>query len=104
MLKIAGRLLRRVDHGVSYTFEELPRIVRTTRWNGELSDALQRHGIALLEKASLSGGAVEAFFAKKASVPAPFVYSPNSAESVGERYRRLMESPTGMPGTTPDEV
>jgi len=67
VLRIAGRLLRHVDPGVSYTFERLPGIVRATMWNEDLPPVLERFHLAVAEQATLSGGTVEALLVKRAA-------------------------------------
>ncbi|MDV3277221.1 MAG: methyltransferase domain-containing protein [Nitrososphaerales archaeon] len=64
-LKVAEGLLRRVDSGVSYTFEALPEIIRRTTWNDELTTILRGHNLVVVERAVLSGGAVEGFVAQR---------------------------------------
>lgn len=65
LMKAAGGLLRRVDSGVSFTFEELPGIIRRTTWNDELTAVFRRYGLAVVERSALSGGVVEGFVARK---------------------------------------
>ncbi len=67
MLGLAGRLLEHLDSGVSYTFKELPRIIRNSNWSDSLPSSLVRNGLELVERRPLSGGAVEAFVAQKAN-------------------------------------
>jgi demethylmenaquinone methyltransferase/2-methoxy-6-polyprenyl-1,4-benzoquinol methylase len=64
-LKLAGRLSRRLDDGVSYTFEKLPEIVRGTSWDTELPPLLGHHHLVIEDQVSLSGGAVRAFAMRK---------------------------------------
>jgi len=65
LLRVAGRLLSRLERGVSYTLQELPGIIRKSRWNDAFGSELARSNLALLERSVLSGGAVEAFVARK---------------------------------------
>jgi demethylmenaquinone methyltransferase/2-methoxy-6-polyprenyl-1,4-benzoquinol methylase len=65
LLPLAGRVLASAEEGVAYTLAELPRIIRRSDWEDRLPALLARNHLNLVERRSLSGGAVEALVALK---------------------------------------
>jgi demethylmenaquinone methyltransferase/2-methoxy-6-polyprenyl-1,4-benzoquinol methylase len=57
-LPTAGRLIRLVDKDLAFTFEYLPEVIRTRRWDEEVVGEMQSQGFTDVVRTPLSGGVV----------------------------------------------
>lgn len=64
VLSLAGRALRRLDSGLSYTFAQLPRIIAMTSWESGFEGLLSGSGLSVTERVMLPGGVAVGFSAK----------------------------------------
>lgn len=65
-LKAVGLALRIAGRSEAVTFRDLPWIIDGTRWDSDLPFFLERNGFDTAETARLTGGAVFAYWGKKA--------------------------------------
>lgn len=63
MLPLAGVGMRMARSPVATTFEELPRIIRTTDWNRRARGLLERSGMLVTDEARMTAGTVIGFAA-----------------------------------------
>jgi len=64
-LMLAGLLLKLGKRSEESTFNNLPRIIYETRWDGEIAHAMEASGFDTLEAGPLTGGAVFGYFGRK---------------------------------------
>lgn len=57
-LPTAGRLIRLVDRDLAFTFEYLPEVIRTRRWDEGVVAEMRYQGFTDVVRTPLSGGVV----------------------------------------------
>lgn len=66
-LRVMGALLSLAGSGSSVAFRELPRIVDSTVWEGEIGPAMEARGFETIRAKRLTGGAVFAYCGRRQS-------------------------------------
>ena len=64
-LPLFGKVLRARGSSSAYTFEALPKIITSSRWEERFGDELSAIGFSVVERTLLSGGAAMGFLAVK---------------------------------------
>ena len=65
VLRIIGALLKRVDAGAAFTYEALPSVIQTRRWDESFEGVLMSAGFRDVGRKRLSGGAATGFWATR---------------------------------------
>lgn len=68
LLTILGFVASHTSKELEYTFTQLPKIIRESRWEERLGEALNQGGFERIEERVLSAGVVTAFWATKSPV------------------------------------
>jgi len=67
-LRLVRFIVSRTARGLEYTFTQLPEIIRESRWDDRLHDALEKGGFELVGEKVLSAGVVTVLWGTKSSV------------------------------------
>jgi demethylmenaquinone methyltransferase/2-methoxy-6-polyprenyl-1,4-benzoquinol methylase len=64
-MRMLGVLLKPADSGLAFTYEALPGVIQTRRWDGSFGAELEAVGFTEIGSKRLSGGVVTGFWATK---------------------------------------
>ena len=64
-LRVAGTLTRLAGRKAAFTFNELPKIIDETKWDGALPSAMEANGFETVAAERLTGGVVFAYCGRK---------------------------------------